>query len=146
MAVLYSVGHTGSRYLSKFPNPAAKTQKTLPLLQKTWLWECKRNSVGVQDLSAPACFPAIQKKTALAATDKERVSFPLVDSATSRMCTLVLLFLRSLSIRHWQCLLLAAVCHCLINSPAAFICQLYPQSSQWSSTFSFLPHQLTVYR
>lgn len=146
MAELYSIGHTGSRDLSKFPNTTAKTQKTFPLLQKTWLCECKCSSVGVQDLSAPACLPAIQKKTALAALDKERVSFPLVDSATSRMCTLVLLFLRSLSIRHWQRLLLSAVCHCLINSPAAFICQLYPQSSQWSPTFSCLPHLFTVYR
>lgn len=33
-----SVGHTGSRGLSKFPNTTAKTQKTFPLLQKNWWW------------------------------------------------------------------------------------------------------------
>lgn len=114
-----SVGQTDSRDLSKFPNPTAKTQRTFPLLQKICLCECKHNSMDAQDLPAPACFPVIQKKTALAALDKERVSFPLVDAATSRMCTLVLLFLRFLSIRQWECLLLSALCHC------QFFCCLY---------------------
>lgn len=141
-----SVGHSGSRDPSKFPNTTVKTQKRFPLLQKTWRCECKHNTVDAQDLSAPSCFPATQKKTALAALGKERVSFSLVDSAISRMCTLVLLFLRSLSIRHWECLLLSAMCHCLINSSTAFLCQLYPQSSQWGPAVSFLPHLFTVYR
>lgn len=115
-----TVGRTGSRDLSKFPNTTAKTQMTFPLLQNTWLCECKHNSVGVQDLSPPACFPAIPKKTALAALDKERVSFPLVDSATSRRCTLVLLLLHSL-----QQTLGASAAFSPVSLPDQFFCCLY---------------------
>lgn len=138
-----SVGQTGSRDLSKFPNTTAKTQRTFLLLQKTWLCRCKHNSGGAQDLPAPACFPAIQKNTALAALDKgDNPIGGLCHIQNMHTCSAV----HSLSIRHWECLLLSALCHCLINSSAAFTCQLYPQSSQWSPAFSFLLHLFTVYR
>lgn len=94
--------------------------------------------MGAQDLSAPSCFPAIQEKTTPVALDKERVSFLLVDSATSRMCMLVLLFLCSLL---HQTLEVSAAFTCVSLPDQFFHCLYLPALSTIQSVepYFFFP-------